>query len=72
MTGIKDKPIIMFVLLEIDLKKERTALLSSGKEHVVLVSETGTVQEWKGSAKCNKLRWVRFSSTVCYLREIII
>ncbi|XP_053477985.1 probable E3 ubiquitin-protein ligase HERC3 isoform X1 [Ictalurus furcatus] len=39
--------------ITLDLKKERTALLSSGKEHVVLVSEKGTVQEWKRSARCN-------------------
>ncbi|KAB5581407.1 hypothetical protein PHYPO_G00175320 [Pangasianodon hypophthalmus] len=39
--------------MTLDLKKERIALLSSGKEHVVLVSETGTVREWKRSAQCN-------------------
>ncbi|XP_060781005.1 probable E3 ubiquitin-protein ligase HERC3 [Neoarius graeffei] len=32
--------------------KEQIASLSSGQDHVVLVSETGTVCEWKTSAQC--------------------
>lgn len=60
------------MILEITLDlKERVVLLSSGTQHVVLVSETGTVREWNHSAQRNIPRWVRFSSTVVDLREIL-
>ncbi|TSK22494.1 putative E3 ubiquitin-protein ligase HERC4 [Bagarius yarrelli] len=37
----------------IDLKTNRVTLISSGKEHVVFVSEAGTAYEWKLSAQSN-------------------
>ncbi|XP_076831363.1 putative E3 ubiquitin-protein ligase HERC3 isoform X2 [Brachyhypopomus gauderio] len=39
--------------LHLDLKKERAKFVSSGKKHVVLVSEAGTVKQWNCSDHTN-------------------